>query len=168
MLWKLPFYSKRKQGKWEVACHACAILVLQRCKVDARFPMNHIPFHDCLLLELSMHRLLFPALSEASKFMLCPHWTKLLHTFPRQNCDKTVLLGAKPTLFLGLDFSPSFSVIRELWKTETVPLECINSKKHWLNRVFWEKCIWQKLYPSVSILQIQSESAVGMRIKPAI
>lgn len=83
---KMPFWATQMWGGW-------------------KFPKNNICFHDCLLLELSMHRLSFHSSIWGFKIYACPHWRKLTYAFPRQNCDKTVFFGAKPAVFLGLDFS---------------------------------------------------------------
>jgi len=50
----LLFKKKTRQTRSSMSC-VCH-LELHRCKVETRFPMNCLPFHDCLLLELSMNR----------------------------------------------------------------------------------------------------------------
>lgn len=122
---KITLLFKKKARKMRSSMLWMCHLELHRCKVDGRVPTYllmiawNCPFRDFYFTDLS----------KASKFMFCPHWTKLLHVIPRQNWNKTALLGAKPTIFLGFNFSPSFSTIRELWKTEIIPLESTKSKK---------------------------------------
>lgn len=56
---KSTLLFKKKARKMRSSVSYVCHLELHSCKLDARLPMNHIPFHDCFLLELSMHRLLF-------------------------------------------------------------------------------------------------------------
>lgn len=56
---KITLLFKKKARKMRSSMSCVCHLELHRCKVDARLPMNHITFYDCLLLELSMQRLLF-------------------------------------------------------------------------------------------------------------
>lgn len=119
LLFKKKARKMRSRMLW--MCH----LELHRCKVDGRVPT----YLFMIAWNCTFRDFYFTDLSKATKFMLCPHWTKLSHIFPRQNCNKTMLLGAKPRIFLACNFSPPFSTIRDLWKTEIIPLESTKPKK---------------------------------------
>lgn len=115
---KITLLFKKKAGKMRSSMLWMCHLELHRCTVDGRVPTHLF----MIVLNCPFRDFYFTDLSKASKFMICPRWTKLSHAIPRQSCNKTVLLGTKPRIFLGFNFSP-FSTIRELWKTEIIPLE---------------------------------------------
>lgn len=122
---KITLLFKKKARKMRSCMLWMCHLELHRCKVDGKVPtclfmiVWNCPFRDFYFTDQS----------KASKFMFCPLWTKLSRAIPRQSCNKTILLGAKPRIFLGFNFPPSFSTTRELRKTEIIPLESTESKK---------------------------------------